>query len=209
MLVNHQTIMRYITEHRIIHIDGRFGGGKTALAMRLALELVENYGFRYIFTNFNCVFNDVLDAVELREDKYVDAVLILDEAGVFLNKKSDWDDWDAFPRKLNVVILAPSAKSLPSTSQIMTIERIANYQPVLIDMWRYEAYQTSGRKKYSYKFDWWFPHEIFGLYSTDATPIEASLLKIYLQKWLAMRKVDEQAAEISAVPIQKSGLLSS
>lgn len=211
MLQGHDLALRWINENRMVHLDGVFGSGKTALAFRLAYELWKNYNYRYVVTNIQSPWNEDLENIQLRENKFVDAVFIIDEAGVFLKKRSDWDDWDFALRKLNIVLLAPSIKRLPANDQLLVIERQYNLKRVGLPCWRYGVYLDTREGNEKVYFNWWFPSEAFGLYSTDDTPIDASELAYYMKKWLADRERlsgNEQRAEQFTKQSISSGFIS-
>lgn len=180
--------MQWINENRIVHIGGSFGSGKTALAFELAYYFWKNYPYRYIFTNIQSVWNDDPSEVVLRDGKFVDAIIIIDEAGVFLKKKSHWDEWDFALRKLNVILLAPSVKKLPVNDEVLYVERSMNLKRGLIPAWRYGVYLKSRSGEDVVNFNWVKPDEIFGIYSTDDTPLDAKEISAYLKSWLAERE---------------------
>ncbi|MEO1286507.1 MAG: hypothetical protein AAFV93_01965 [Chloroflexota bacterium] len=186
-LRNHTLIMQMIKNYRLIHIDGRYASGKTALTFRLAEELLRHHGFRYLYSNVSSVWNDDPNKFVLNNYDTLDAVLVLDEAGTFLSSKKDWEQWTAALRKLNVVLIAPSVEALPARKNILVIERESNYQTLGAPVWRYVCYQETRRKTYKYTFDWVNPSEIFGVYSTSEYPTDAKKLSQVIANALIVR----------------------
>ena len=113
-LINAGPIMYLLRGFRVGYIGGRYAGGKTALAYRLAYELLEHHGFRYVLSNCEDVWSDDPAGVVCRPNArgtpiLMDAVIILDEAGLVIEGASQAKRFNAFLRKFNVILLLPSA----------------------------------------------------------------------------------------------------
>lgn len=174
---------------KMVSLHGFVGSGKTALAFAIAQHLVEKYGYRYIFSNVKSVWNDNPLDVVLSEGRYVDAVLILDEGGLFIKNHKAAEEWLAGMRKINCCILIPSVVKLPSLLQTVEIRRIANKQRLGIPSLTYQVTLDIGDKTYRQDdvltFDWFRPSEIWGVYDTYGFPSTDDGLMGHIDKWIA------------------------
>jgi hypothetical protein len=178
MLLGHSLIMQQIRDFRIVGIEGRYGSYKTALAFRLAYELVKTGEFRHVVANlpnsFQSDFKDIkLRNNELGDPTFLDTVFILDEGGIFLDNDREVKKFVAFLRKLNSILIIPSVLPLPQQAKVLTIARKNDFQKIGLPWLRYRAYLNSGKTKEDYTFSWLFPSEIYGIYNTYATPADA------------------------------------
>jgi hypothetical protein len=187
-----------LNNYRVLTIDGRYGGGKTALAFRAAYELCTNYGYRYILSNCRSVWTDSPSSVQLRNNaagkpQYLDAVIILDEGGLFLKLSRDTDDYLAFLRKANVVLILPSVSEVARSLRSLTIQRVFNGQTLGLPAWVYTFLVSKGHIREKTSLVWWRPSEIFGIYDTDASPTDDGGLGDFLVDWKDI--VDEREKE--------------
>lgn len=178
MLLGHSLIMQQIRDFRIVGIEGRYGSYKTALAFRLAYELVKTGEFRHVVANLPNAFQSDFKDIHLRDNElgdptFLDTVFILDEGGIFLDSDKEIKKFVAFLRKLNCILIIPSVMPLPSTAKTLVIARKNDFQKIGLPWLRYRAYLSSGRTKEDYTFSWLFPSEIYGIYNTYATPADA------------------------------------
>lgn len=176
-------LLNQITSRRVCAIQGHYGTFKTSLAFRLAIELVEKYGYRYIVSNcYSNITDDMRDVVP--DDKgRIDTVIILDEAGEFIHSTKDTKGWLAFLRKLNACLLIPTMDSLPSNLTRLEVSRSGNNQALGIDSVTYTiSFDGGSTKDDRYNFTWNRPSEIYGLYDTDAYPSDAA----DIMEWLKM-----------------------
>lgn len=183
MLFWKENLLNYTRNYRVLFVDGRYGGGKTSLGFKLAEELCRKFGFRYILSNVECVWNTPLDEVVLRDGRYIDAVFVLDEGGMYLETSAVARQWLAYLRKLNIVLIVPSVIPPSSIMQRLTVQRLLNMYVFGVPVWYYGLYLRSGRNKSDDKFGWLHPSEIFGIYDTEGMPQEASEQLAQLQKW--------------------------
>jgi hypothetical protein len=193
-----QSIVRLINAQRVVHIDGRLGGGKTALAYYLAHCLINEkwMGYRYIFSNCPDVWTTPLDKIEIREEdgeKFVDLIVILDEGGSFLQTSKDAQNFMIALRKLNICILVPSNEPPSNRIRKLTIERSMDMYQMGIPAWVYEYRYRSMIKNDQEGFWWLFPHEIFGVYNTQVLPVDDGGFNHALVGWLELvRKETEK-----------------
>lgn len=175
--------MNYIRLYRVVWIQGRYGGGKTAVAYRIAYELCEKYGYRYILGNTRSVWNDTPDKVVQSPDGTVDAVMILDEGGLFLKTGKDTEAFLAFLRKLNIIILIPSVTRPSTRVCFFNVQRTINWYAYGIPVWSYRFELLSGAIKEKGYFHWSRPTEIFGIYDTSSAPANDGGLNDVIQEF--------------------------
>ncbi len=197
MLINGTPIVFLLRGYRVAHLAGRFGSGKTAFAYRLAYELLEHHGFRYLLSNCNDVWSDRPEDIVLRPDThgdptYLDTVVILDEAGIVFEGTAHARQFVAFMRKFNVCLLLPSVESPPARVRFLQIQRKYNFDALGLPLWWYEARLSTGLDRVRYLFGWWRPSEIFGVYDTADFPADDSDIGEYLQSHVE-RKTGQRA----------------
>lgn len=172
MLLGGNVVVGMLQTFRVAWIAGRYGGGKTALAYRLAYELLDSGFVRYLLSNCRSVWSDTPADVVLRDGRYLDTVVVLDEGGLFLRTSRDADDFLAFLRKLNVVLIVPSVKPPAPAIRMLSIQRLVNLQALGLPAWIYEASVEYGRQRDRVRFVWWRPSEIYGIYDTSDVPVD-------------------------------------
>ena len=175
--------LAYCKLYRVVWMGGRYGGGKTALAFRLAHDLLKNHGYRYLLSNVKSVWTDDPKKIVLRDGQYADAVVILDEGGLFLKSSKDAETFLAFLRKLNVVILIPSVTPPTLKVRSFTIQRVYNLYSYGLPAWVYRWTLSSGHIKETGLFYWVSPPEIFGVYDTLGTPSDDGGLEDIFNDW--------------------------
>jgi hypothetical protein len=172
-LFNASALIGYLRTFRVLWVGGRYGGGKTALAYRLAHELLSIGASRYIISNVRSVWNDKMSSVRIRRVEgrfFVDTVLILDEAGLFLRTSSDADAYLSFLRKINVILILASVTPPATRVRFLTCNRAFNLNSFGLPAWVYSynlSYMSVAERDY---FTWWRPSEIFGIYDTAGAP---------------------------------------
>lgn len=185
MLLGGQLVVGMLQTFRVAWISGRYGGGKTALAYRLAYELLNSGFSRYLLSNCRSVWRDDPRDVVLRDGRYLDAVVVLDEAGLFLRTSRDADDFLAFLRKLNVVLILPSVKPPAPVMRMLTIQRVANLSAIGLPVWVYEVSVDYARQRGRERFAWINPSEVFGIYDTTDVPVDDCGIGDYLYSHVA------------------------
>jgi len=186
MLINGTPITFLVRGYRVVHLAGRFGSGKTAFAYRMAYELLEHHGFRYLLSNCADVWSDDPADVVPRPDAhgdptYLDTVVILDEAGIVFEGASHARQFVAFMRKFNVCLLLPSVEAPPARVKFLQVMRKFNFDALGLPLWWYEARLSTGLDRVRYQFGWWRPSEIFGVYDTADFPADDSDIGVFLQ----------------------------
>lgn len=203
--LNADPFMSAMRNFRLVYVDGRYGGGKTALAFRLAYELVVQHRYRYILSNCLSVWSDDPKKVILRDGVEVNGVLVLDEAGAFMSSRSEVQGWLEYNRKIDVIMLLPSFMPPSRDVRILTVQRIFNANIIGIPAWFYRWEIDKGSVRDGGVFCWWRPFEIFGIYDTKGMPSDANLLLQKVKDWVAQASrtlsYEETAAKRQIVSI--------
>lgn len=177
------SLLGNLQTYRLLHISSRFGSGKTALAFCLANYLKEIGAVRYICSNVYSPWVDKLEDVQLDDYGNVDACLIMDEAGMFMQSKWKAQRYMAYMRKYNVICIMPSAIPPAAIVSFMKVRRIFNGDVFGLPLWVYKMRLIDGDEATKETFYWWNPSEIFGLYDTAGFPSDDAQIEDYLEKW--------------------------
>lgn len=182
-LMQSSIFINYVRLYRVLWLQGRYGGGKTALAYRIAYELCEKYGYRYIMGNTHSVWNDVLENIQQSPDGRVGLVMILDEGGLFLKTGKDVEAFLAFLRKLDIIILIPSVTRPSTRVCFFSVQRLFNWYSFGFPFWTYRFQLDSGAIRERGFFHWHKPTEIFGIYDTASAPTSDGGLNDAIQQF--------------------------
>lgn len=137
--------------------------GKTSLAVRLGIEFCERGWSDHILTNFpSVVATSLMSLPDLRK-----CFIILDEGGTWLSRKN-FDDVAAFLRKRDLVLVVPSVIPPPISARMLSVQRTFSLDGLGLPIWFYSSTLDYMNVKEEYKFTWYNPREIFGLYDTSA-----------------------------------------
>lgn len=157
-----EVFLQMLHNFRIAWIGGRYGGGKTALSVRLAYEFIARGWSKYAIGNFPCVLFHSLDNLPDLRDCFV----VLDEVGSWMQGRT-FDRTVAFLRKRNLVLVMPSVLPPPFRARVLTVQRTANLQRVGLDVWRYHMRLDYMRVHEKEVLLWVRPSEVFGLWDTN------------------------------------------
>jgi len=176
MLLAAGDFIRTVNNNRILWLRGRTGGGKTSLAFRLSYELMLDYEYRYMLSNVKNVWTDKPDWVVMRNGKHMDTILILDEAGEFVQSQSQADQWVGYMRKLNNILMLPSTRPPHSSVRFLSVQRLFSFGVIGIPLWIYKWTLDNGDQSETGKFGWYKPSEIYGVFDTFGYPDSAEEL---------------------------------
>lgn len=179
-----QTFLHMLKQYRFLWAKGRFGGGKTTLALKLADMLIGSKFCRYTVVNFpllvDAPFTVTTDTKEIQAVK--DAVLILDEAGQFLDAGSSakhLKEWFSYLRKNNQVVILASVLPVARFATQFTVQRLFNGLQMGVPFWAYRWRLGVSDTKDDGRFLWWNPQQVWGLYDTDHKPDD----RWYIYDW--------------------------
>jgi hypothetical protein len=179
---------------RIAWIGGRYGGGKTAISVRLAYEFYQKGWCKHILANFPCVLATDLDKL----DELRDCFIILDEAGAWM-KEGEFQRIVAFLRKRNLTVVFPSVLPPPIKARTLNIVRGINYNTIGINAWEYRMNLDYMRVKEQAKLFWFNPKEVFGLWDTSYVTIDSEGIVPFIEKAFYGEENGKAASEESAV----------
>lgn len=184
-LFNSANLMAYLQTYRVLWFRSRYGSGKTALAFRLAYQLKQEGYIRYILSNCHSPIVDQVSDVVLREGRYADVVLVMDEAGKFMRNVHKADMYMDYMRKLNIVLLMPSVRPPSMVMRSFWIKRIMNLEVIGLPLWVYKFRLTDVDELMSENVYWLRPSEIYGLYDTAGFPSEGEEIERAIGEWAA------------------------
>lgn len=183
-LINAETFVNLVEVYRIIWIKGRFGGGKSALAYRIAYELVKKGFCKHILSNIQDVWSSSFEDIQFDENDLLSTVIIADEGGLFLRYGRDVEEFLTLLRKLNIVLLIPSVLPPSQRVRFFSVQRVMNLNRVGLPMWVYRWTLNYGGEIEKEFFVWYQPSEIFGVFDTKSPPVDDA----GISEWLVTKK---------------------
>lgn len=156
-----EDVLQLVRQARIAWLGGFYGSGKTALASRIAVEFVERGWADHIVGNFPSVLHTDVETIPCK-----DAVIILDEAGVWLDDK-DFNKMVAYLRKMNLTVVLPSVLPVSTKARTINFQKTFNGYSVGLPFWQYTVNLEYMNLTDKMRLTWWNPPEMFGLYDTD------------------------------------------
>lgn len=168
---------------RVAVYSGRYGSGKTALAVHDALRLVRMNAARYIYTNLDLSnFEIEREEREFNAVDLCDAVILLDEAWLYLAldvSAKELKRFLAFLRKQNLYLLLPSVLPLQRYVEraAVRVRRFYSFSWLGLPAWLYRWELGRGRDVIR-GYWWWFNYSaIFGEYDTTQRRFDS--IKLY------------------------------
>lgn len=159
--LNSETMWGNLTGFRTLWLSGRYGGGKTSLAIALGARLLKEGYADKIVANFPMIGRTYPVPVPL-----TNAVIILDEAWQYMKDGQAVEDYAAFLRKFNVYLIMPSVLDIHHSLRYLATWRVFNGEVIGLPMWFYR-WKLFSRSMSDQGF--WVahrPHTIFGSYPT-------------------------------------------
>lgn len=185
-LINFGVTSVYIRNKRSVYIGGRVGGYKTSLSIMIAYELWRRGYIESVYSNMPCVFNDSIDDLASIDDpRNVSAVCIWDEAANFFQRASETQEIFTALRKVNLIMLMPSADR-PTTRVIKLLIEPFFVGAIIglpLVVYRTISFGTRRSDDQTSFFVWWQPRAAFGLYDTtdfslDTKGLDLALLEL-------------------------------
>lgn len=162
-LLGAEALVASLSQYRIAYIMGRFGGGKTSLAVALA-KIYASRGYRVLAT-IGLEFGDKWDEVDYEPGKGVHAVLILDEGGLWFRTNAQFSSISAYAAKLDLIVLIPSVVAPHESFQSLVVQPVWSLDGVGIPYTHYVWSVNMGMARVRSKFGWLLPREVYGLYA--------------------------------------------
>lgn len=177
-------MLNYTWLYRMVWIAGRFGGGKTSLAVSVAQWLCGRSYARYIASNIplgvglevHRVTSAELRRVSCEGPVYKDTCILMDEAWIHLGRgqgRKQIVEWLAYMRKGNNFLIMPSVLPLVADVAQLRVERVFNGMGFGLPLWLYRwhlgEYRKGGDRGWHL---FWDPSSVFPLYDTTAIPSE-------------------------------------
>lgn len=170
-----------VSRYRMLWLSGRYGGGKTSLAVYLAARFCQEGWTQYICSNTPLRLEEVarLDPRDVHD--VVDAVILMDESWRYVGEGSERHvrDWMAYMRKRNQVLLMPSVMNVARQLRMLRIERRFNGLVFGIPCWWYTWFLNSAVGKEKQHWFWWRPTRVFNLYDHSLPEMD----DFVLYKW--------------------------
>ena len=154
--------------YRALWIKGRFGGGKTSLAVILAAWLMNTRNVVKSVANFPNVLSSDIDPYSL----LYDVSILMDETHAFIGDRKGVDRYAKYLRKTNYFLLMPSVMPPHIKLCFFTVQRIFNGYRYGIPIWVYNWALKSGATSEKGYFAIWRPHLAFGSYPTRFVPFD-------------------------------------
>lgn len=151
---------------RICWLSGRFGGGKTSLAVMLAAKLLADGKVERVVSNFDTSLSVKADG------PLYNAAIMLDESWIYLDDRSSVTEYAAFVRKFNHYLILPSVWPPHNRFTFLSVQRVFNAYVVGVPAWFYRwqlGMRTVKEKGYFAVFN---PSAVFGHYDTEFVPVD-------------------------------------
>lgn len=153
---------------RIVWLSGRFGGGKTSLAVILAAKLLADKKVDTVVSNFSTSISSAVDDSSM----LYNAAIVLDESWIYLDDRSSVTTYAAFVRKFNHYLLLPSVWPPHNRFTFLSVQRVFNAYVVGVPAWVYRWQLGMKAVKEKGYFSVINPHAVFGFYDTEFVPVD-------------------------------------
>lgn len=195
--------LHYLRLFRVCVVSGRYGGGKTSLAVKLALDLsypfvASNFSLRlpgYSFVDEASSFHDIASSLS-------SVVIIYDEAWQDLGLGASpraVRSYLSYLRKRDQILILPSVLPLVRQVQVLQAWRHFNGMVFGLPLWWYKyrlAVSEFRNKRDVFSFYWWFPSRVFSFY--DSREIPSS-------EWYVYERVSTEVSSSASVGCGGSG----
>lgn len=209
MFVGASNFLHFLKSAGVCSIVGWPGTGKTLLAHAIAYELLRSGYCKHLISNCSSVWSEDLTKLDIPDPKRSGLVVMIDEGGMWLKSRSDSHDLVAFRRKMQCTFIIPSVEPPSYSLRVVEVQRVYNYTTVGIPCWTFEAQLTYRKVEETTRFQFWFPERYFGIYDTEATPVDESGIDEFLMD-LKTRAIGKdysrsKAARYSNAPVSIFG----
>lgn len=167
MIIGGGNVLPIVGDYRLVWISGRYGGGKTLLAMEIAESFLKR-GYR-LLTNIPCAWADDWDSVQLQDDGRLRAVVIMDEAGLVLKYTEQLEAMCAYSRKMDCIYLFPSFMPPVRFAQVVDLHSMFSLAHVLLPITFWSCRIRLGSFRETTSFATSKASLYYGVYSTQGT----------------------------------------
>ncbi len=165
MFFGAESFWRLVRNYRHCWYRGRYGGGKTSLAVATALQLLDSKQAKACVSNIPTAFGE-----QSLPDLAENVVILMDEGGLFWKTGRAFELVAAYLRKQNIFVLIPSITPPSLQFRTLSVQRIFNVASVTgLNIWIYKWSIRAGGISEDGKFVWAFP-KIFKWYDTNYAP---------------------------------------
>jgi len=163
---NASEFLNMLSAFRIVWLSGRFGGGKTSLAVILGAWLLANGKVDTVVSNFETSISTP-PAFPL-----YNSAILLDESWIYLDDRSSVTTYAAFVRKFNHYLILPSVWPPHNRFTFLSVQRVFNAYVVGVPAWVYRWQLGMRSVKEKGYFAVFNPSAIFGHYDTEFVPVD-------------------------------------
>ena len=155
--------------YRVAWIMGRYGAGKTSLAVLMSARLLAEKRVKRIVSNIPIDFAEIIPPGQSLVPLF-DSGILLDEAWIHVESRQAVFDYAAFIRKFNHFLLLPSVFPIHPRLSYFFVQRVYNAYTIGFPFWFYKwNISNKGIKEHGY-FAISNPTAIFGHYPSDFVP---------------------------------------
>jgi hypothetical protein len=162
-----QVFLELLTFYRTCYLGGRYGSGKTLLAVALSGWLLSSGHVRQVVSNLPVAWASELNRGDMR-----DLCIVLDESWLYLQRRAAVARYAGFLRKFNHYLLLPSVFPVHRLLSFFAVRRLYNLYPFGLPVWIYQWRIASmpgipPDKGYFVVYD---PVSLYGYYDTAYVP---------------------------------------
>jgi hypothetical protein len=158
--------------YRVAWIMGRYGAGKTSLAVLMLGRLLAEGRVKYAISNIPIDFSTTLTPGTPLFSDLQNAGLLLDEAWIYVDNRQSVLDYAAFIRKFNHFLLLPSVFPIHPRLSYFFVQRVFNAYTLGFPFWVYKWSINNKGIKENGTFAIQYPTAVFGHYPSDFVPAD-------------------------------------
>jgi len=161
--------------YRILWASGRFGAGKTSLAVLVMARLLAEKRISRVISNIPLSFASPIDQADIldiiKEKKaMIDTGILLDEAWIYVEDRKSVLDYAGFVRKFNHFLALPSVFPIHPRLSFFSVQRIFNGYSIGLPAWFYKWTINNRGVRENGHFAVYHPVAVFGSYPSDYVP---------------------------------------
>ena len=161
--------------YRVCWLMGRYGAGKTSLAVIMAAKLLAEKRVSKVISNIPLSFSTPIDTeiitpILAEKKVMIDTGILLDEAWIYLEDRQSVMEYAGFVRKFNHFLLLPSVFPIHPRLSFFYVQRIFNGYTLGLPFWVYKWSISNRGVKENGTFAIQYPTAVFGHYPSDFVP---------------------------------------